>query len=278
MTRRRFGGLAQVVTAVTAAGRLATYPCHHEENARECVVQQGTTMKTADARIAIAFGIIFSVATFNTGFAAYIPTNELESHQSDATKKTVDSQTEFHCLALAVYFEGGSTAESEDGQRRIARVVIERAKEDQRKWGGSKLCDVVFYKRAGVCQFSFACLPLGRRTPHGSATWQRSLSIAQEELEAKSEVGDDGIRYYLNPALTSNRNVCRFRREFVPVVEAGRHQFFREPTAEERAALAKSEFAECKDAKNGAAKLSADKKKRFAAISKKISKVRVARR
>jgi hypothetical protein len=229
-------------------------------------------MQTAYARIAIALGVIFSVATFNTGFAAYVPTNELESSESDATKPTIESQTELYCLGLAVYFEGGSTAETEDGQRHIARVVIERAKENQRKWGGSKLCDVVFYKRTGVCQFSFACLPQARRTPHGGAAWQRSLSIAQEEFEAKSEIGDDGIRYYLNPALTSNHNICRFRRELVPVVEAGRHQFFREPTAQERAALAKSEFAECNDAKKRAVKLSADKKKRFAAISKKKGK------
>jgi spore germination cell wall hydrolase CwlJ-like protein len=229
-------------------------------------------MQNAYARIALTLGIIFSVATFNTGFAAYSPTDELASRESDATKPAIEAQTELYCLALAVYFEGGSTAESEDGQRHIARVVIERAKENQRKWGGSKLCDVVFYKRAGVCQFSFACLPQAQRTSRGGAAWQRSLSIAQEELEAKSEVGDDGIRYYLNAALTSNRNVCRFRRELVPVVEAGRHQFFREPTADERAALAKSEFAECEDAKKRAVKLSADKKKRFAAISKKKGK------
>jgi spore germination cell wall hydrolase CwlJ-like protein len=224
-------------------------------------------MKPAYARIAIALAIIFSVPTFNTGLAAYIPTNELGWRESDATKQAIESQTELHCLALAVYFEGGSTAESEDGQRHIARVVIERAKENQRKWGGSKLCDVVFYKRAGTCQFSFACLPQARRTLHGSAAWQRSLSIAQEELEGKSKIGDEGIRYYLNPALTSNHNVCRFRRELIPVVEAGRHQFFREPTAGERAALAKTEFAECK--KKRVVELSADKKKRFAAISKK---------
>jgi len=234
---------------------------------------QGPTMQTAYNRIVAALGIVFSVATFNTAFAAYNATSELEVHNSPAPTQAIEPQAELYCLALAAYFEGGSTAESEDGQRHIVRVVIERAKENQRKWGGAKLCDVVFYKRAEVCQFSFACLPLAQRTPHGGPAWQRSFAIAQEEL-AKSEIADDGIRYYLNPALTSNRNVCRFRRELVPVVEVGRHQFFREPTAEERAALAKGEFVECKDqgtlnAKKHA-KLSADKKKvRFAALVKK---------
>jgi len=229
-------------------------------------------MQTAHRKLAaalkIAVGIIVSVATFNTAFAAFNPTSELDSHAVVAPAPEIESQTELYCLALAVYFEGGSTSETEDGQRHIARVVIDRAKENQRKWGGAKLCDVVFYKSAGVCQFSFACLPQAQRTPHGGAAWQRSFSIAQEELRTTSEIADDGIRYYLNPALTSNRNVCRFRRELIPVVEAGRHQFFRESTLEERATLAKSEFPECKDAKKSVAKLRVDKKKRVAAIPK----------
>ena len=228
-------------------------------------------MRTACSRIAAALGIILSVATFNAAFAGFNPTGELEAREAVAPGQEIDAQSELYCLALAVYFEGGSTAETEDGQRHIARVVIDRAKEDQRKWGGAKLCDVVFYKRAGVCQFSFACLPQAQRTAHGGAAWQRSLAIAQDEL-AKSEAADDGIRYYLNPALTSHRNICRFRREFVPVVEAGRHQFFREASAQERAALTRSEFAECKDAKKSATKLPAEKKRHLAAVLRKKSK------
>jgi hypothetical protein len=49
----------------------------------------------------------------------------------------------------------------------------------------------------------------------------------------------------MNADLTSDRNVCRFRREFVPVVKAGRHEFFREPTASERKALERAEFEAC---------------------------------
>src|SRR5262249_54013345 len=51
--------------------------------------------------------------------------------------------------------------------------------------------------------------------------------------------------YYMNAELTSLRNVCRFRREFVPVVKAGRHEFFREATREERKELANAEFDAC---------------------------------
>ena len=238
-------------------------------------------MQSVCARIAIGLGItlsviIFSVLLFEPGMSGHIPTSEIEAREPDIIKQAIESQSEPYCVALAIYFEGGSTFETEEGQRHIARVVVERGKANLRKWGGSNLCDVVFYKRAGVCQFSFACLPLARRSPRGGAAWQRALEIAKEEIDGRSELAEYSIRYYMNPTLTSDRNACRFRKEFMPVVEAGRHQFFREPTAEERAALTKSEPIECKRyeealaAKKRAAKAAMErKKKRLAALAKK---------
>src|SRR4051812_44139802 len=121
-------------------------------------------------------------------------------------------------MTLAVYFEGGSTGESEEGQRHIARVIGERARANRRIWGGATTCGVVFHRVNSVCQFSFACLPQARRTPHAGARWTISAAIARDELEGRNETPDDLIRYYLNADLTSDRNVCRFRREFVPVI------------------------------------------------------------
>ena len=247
-------------------------------------------MRKGYARLLIGLCIVlsvgvFSVLLFEPGLSGYVPTSEIDTGEQATITQAIESQSEPYCVALAVYFEGGSTFESEEGQRHIARVVVERAKANLRKWGGSNLCDVVFYKRAGVCQFSFACLPMARRSPRGGAAWQRALVIAKEEIEGHSDVAEYSIRYYMNPALTSDRNACRFRKEFVPVVDAGRHQFFREPTAEERAALMKSEPIECKRyeaflaAKKRAAKLAAErKKKRLAALAKlkKMKNLKVA--
>jgi hypothetical protein len=70
--------------------------------------------------------------------------------------------------------------------------------------------------------------------------------------------------YYMNPMLTSDRNACRFRKEFVPMLEAGRHHFFREPTAAERAMLAAREPIECKRYADAV-----EAKKRAAAAAKK---------
>jgi Cell Wall Hydrolase len=205
--------------------------------------------------------------------AGHAPVGEPPSLSGPEITRDILAETRLYCLALAVYFEGGSTVETEEGQRHIARVVAERAKANRRKWGGADVCDVVFYRRNGVCQFSFACLPAARRTPRGGPAWRYSLAIAQDELEERSTVQERLIRYYMNPALTPDRNACRFRKEFVPVVEAGRHQFFREPTQAELAALAREEPIECKrlaEALEAKKRAVLEAKKRLALKAKKL--------
>jgi len=225
--------------------------------------------------------VILSVAS---GSAGFLPLDDLSPPKFDVLSRDIFSETHEYCLALALYFEGGSTGESEEGQRHIARVVVERAKANKRKWGGPDLCDVVFYRRGGVCQFSFACLPSARRTPRGGAAWNRSLAIARDELAGRSSVTERSIRYYMNAALTPDRNACRFRREFVPVVQAGRHEFFREPTGSERAEIAKGEYAECRrhakaaKAKTGKAKAGSRPKRHLAATRKTARTMRQAGR
>jgi spore germination cell wall hydrolase CwlJ-like protein len=229
------------------------------------------------ARSSIGLAAILIFLGAGLGNAAYVPTGDEIATESTSTEPNIVADSHLHCVALAVYFEGGSTAETPEGQRHIARVVAGRAKANVRKWGGADICDVVFYRRNGVCQFSFACLPVARRTPRGGERWAHSLAIARDELEGRSDIGERNIRYYMNPALTSDRNACRFRKEFVPVVEAGRHEFFREPTEAERTTLGSSEYAECKryqaalEAKKRAAKALAEKR-RLAALAKKKRK------
>jgi len=235
-------------------------------------------------RSSIGVAAILAFLCFGPGHAAYIPAGDEIAAEAEIAEPDIVAQTHLYCVALAVYFEGGSTAETPEGQRHIARVVAERARANLRKWGGADICDVVFYRRAGVCQFSFACLPLGRRTPRGGERWEHSLEIARDELEGKSDIGERSIRYYMNPALTSDRNACRFRKEFVPVVEAGRHEFFREPTETERVALVTSEYPECKryqaalETKKRAAKALAEKRRLAALAKKKRKKTRHAGR
>ena len=223
-------------------------------------------MHRSNAWCSVGLGAALAVITIPTVEAAYVPIRNIETVEPDTPRRDITAETHLYCMTLAVYFEGGSTAENLDGQQHIASVVFERARANRTKWGGADICDVVFYQRAGVCQFSFACLPNARRTPRGGSRWEKSLAVAKDELQGKSEVRERMLRYYMNPALTSDRNACRFRKEFVPVLEAGRHEFFREPMEAERAALAKSDHAPCQ---RYAAALEAAKKRMAQAMAKK---------
>src|SRR5262245_27655780 len=165
----------------------------------------------------------FVIGACSTAYAHYAPRAVASEAPSYRTiERDVRAQSHGFCLTLAIYFEGGSTFEPEVGQRHIARVIHERARANLRKWGGSDICDVVFYMSKGVCQFSFTCLPLARRMPRFGPVWHRAREIADEELKGTNEVSERSIRYYMNTSLTSLRNACRFRKEFVKVVDAGR--------------------------------------------------------
>lgn len=239
-------------------------------------------MQVSSLRFSVGLGSLLAILILGSVYAAFIPLGDEDALNDELMPRDIAGESQLHCVALAIYFEGGSTFESETGQRHIARVVVDRARANLRKWGGSDLCEVVFYKKAGVCQFSFACLPLARRTPRPGRAWDQALAIATDELEGRSDVQADNLRYYMNPALTSDRNACRFRKEFVPVLEAGRHQFFREPTEFERADLRNSNPIECQryqaaiEAKKRLAKALAEKRKRLALLKKKKKQLAAA--
>jgi hypothetical protein len=202
-------------------------------------------MQVSSLRFSIGLGSLLAVLILGSVYAAFIPLGDDDALNDELLPRDIVGESQAHCLALAIYFEGGSTSESEVGQRHIARVVVERAKANLRKWGGSDLCDVVFYKKAGVCQFSFACLPMARRMPRAGKAWNQALALAADELEGRSDVLEDSIRYYMNPTLTSRADL----RNSNPI-ECQRYQ----------AAL---------DAKKRLAKRLAEKRKRLALLKKK---------
>lgn len=169
---------------------------------------------------------------------------DLVDEPAPTVSRDVFAETELYCLALGIYFEGGSTGEPDIGQRHIARVITERAKADRRYWGGKTICGVVFYKRT-ICQFSFACLPLAQRTPRNNPRWRHSFAIAQEAIEGRNHEPDRSIRYYMNEGLSNPKFACLFRKEFVLVAKAGTHEFFREASTAERAELAKTNPEAC---------------------------------
>ncbi len=207
-------------------------------------------MRSIIASLYLACATIAAIATCSPAIAYQAPTEQAKVALGDPISRNRDIvyETDLYCLALAVYFEGGSSDESEEGQRHIAHVVTARARANRQIWGGNKICDVVFYKRSKVCQFSFACLSIEKRTVRGGKAWRYSMEIARDEIEGRSGLEDRLLRYYMNASLTPPKNACRFRKEFVPVVQVGRHEFFREASRAERRELEKAEHERMQEA------------------------------
>lgn len=95
------------------------------------------------------------------------------------------AQTDQHCLAEAVYFE--ARGESEDGQKAVAQVVLNRVRHPAFP---KTVCGVVHQRVAAHCQFAFAC---GSELPAtGSSAWRRAeeVSLAALHGSVMAAVGD----------------------------------------------------------------------------------------
>jgi len=91
----------------------------------------------------------------------------------------IDQMRSLDCLAQAVYYEARS--ESEDGQRAVAQVVINRVRHPA--WPNS-VCGVVYQgpmRAGGGCQFTFTCDGSLAYRPQGPG-WDRARRIAAEAL------------------------------------------------------------------------------------------------
>ena len=96
-----------------------------------------------------------------------------------AGRTELDRLRSLDCLAQAIYYEAGS--ESEDGQRAVAQVVLNRVRHPA--WPDS-VCGVVYQgpmRPGGGCQFTFTCDGALTVRPAGIA-WARARALAAEAL------------------------------------------------------------------------------------------------
>lgn len=93
----------------------------------------------------------------------------------------VDSMRAAQCLATAIYYEAAS--ESDDGQRAVAQVILNRVRHPAFP---NSVCGVVYqgHERATGCQFSFTCDGAMARAP-STAGYARALRIAHEALAGR---------------------------------------------------------------------------------------------
>ncbi len=136
---------------------------------------------------------------------------------------SLDRMRALDCLAEAVYYEARS--ESEQGQRAVAQVVLNRVRHPDYP---KSVCGVVYQgpmKTGPGCQFTFTCDGSLVRRPSGAA-WARARRIAAEALagQAFAPVGHSTHYHTLSvyphwaPALTRTAVI-------------GFHIFYRRPGA-----------------------------------------------
>lgn len=95
----------------------------------------------------------------------------------------LDQLRSLDCLAQAIYYEAAS--ESEDGQRAVAQVVLNRVRHPA--WPNT-VCGVVYQgpmRAGGGCQFTFTCDGSLIRSAGGPA-WIRARQLAAEALAGRA--------------------------------------------------------------------------------------------
>jgi hypothetical protein len=132
-----------------------------------------------------------------------------------------DQQRSLQCLAEAVYYEARS--ESEEGQRAVAQVVLNRVRHPAFP---KSVCGVVYQgplRAGGGCQFTFTCDGSLGNAPSGLG-WVRARRIAAEALAGSVYAP---VGYATNYHTQYVVPVWAYR--LVKLAVVGAHSFYRLP-------------------------------------------------
>jgi spore germination cell wall hydrolase CwlJ-like protein len=134
----------------------------------------------------------------------------------------VDYLRALDCMTSAIYYEAAS--ESEDGQRAVAQVVLNRTRDPVYP---STICGVVFQgsERVTGCQFSFTCDGSLARTPV-PALWSRARAIASRALAGSVFPTVGWATHY-----HANYVVPKWAHTLAKTTQVGLHIFYRWPGA-----------------------------------------------
>lgn len=133
----------------------------------------------------------------------------------------VDQMRSLDCLTQAVYYEAGN--QSEDGQRAVAQVVINRVRHPA--WPNS-VCGVVYQgpmRAGGGCQFTFTCDGSLGRAPM-PALWAQARRIAAEALAGRTFAAVGMSTFY-----HANYVFPSWAPRLVKTAVIGAHMFYRLP-------------------------------------------------
>ena len=133
----------------------------------------------------------------------------------------LDQMRSLDCLAQAIYYEAAS--ESEDGQRAVAQVVLNRVRHPA--WPNS-VCGVVYQgpmRAGGGCQFTFTCDGSLARRPGGGA-WDQARRLAGEALAGRTFAGVGLSTHYHTHAVFPS-----WAPRLLKTAVIGAHNFYRLP-------------------------------------------------
>jgi len=156
--------------------------------------------------------------------AAFVPavaTDAADFAEAFRGRTPLDRLRALDCLAQAIYYEAAS--ESEDGQRAVAQVVLNRVRHPA--WPDS-VCGVVYQgplREGGGCQFTFTCDGSLTRRAAGIA-WARARLLAAEALAGRS---------YAPVGTSTHYHTFEVSPHWAPGLERtvaiGAHRFYRLP-------------------------------------------------
>jgi hypothetical protein len=138
-------------------------------------------------------------------------------------RTSIDRLRALDCLAQAIYYEARS--ESEDGQRAVAQVVVNRIRHPA--WPNS-VCGVVYQgplRAGGGCQFTFTCDGSLAVRPQGPG-WARARAIAAETLSGRTYAPAGFATHYHTNAVAPS-----WAPRLALTTVIGAHIFYRLPGA-----------------------------------------------
>ena len=150
-------------------------------------------------------------------------------------RTTTDQLRSLDCLAQAIYYEAAS--ESEDGQRAVAQVVLNRVRHPA--WPNS-ICGVVYQgpmRPGGGCQFTFTCDGSLARPATGIA-WARARVLAAEALAGRVYAPVGASTHYHTHAVSPS-----WAPRLQPTLSLGAHAFYRLPGAAGEAAAFTADYS-----------------------------------
>lgn len=166
---------------------------------------------TGTAKLPPVPGDIAAPIAFDTGIAAARPF-------ASRIASSIDRARALECLTAAIYYEAAS--ESDDGQRAVAQVVLNRVRHPAFP---ATVCGVVYQgsEKTSGCQFSFACDGAMARVPSRMG-WSRAARTAALALSGQVYAPVGLATHYHTYAVTPAWN-----RTLVMTDAIGAHFFHR---------------------------------------------------